>query len=327
MKAAWYEQNGEADQVLQLGDWPMPIPKEGEVRVRLHTSGVNPSDVKSRKTRPVGTERIIPHSDGAGVIDAVGTGVDPARVGERVWLWNAQWQRPWGTACEYIAVPQEQAVSLPEHVDDAAAACFGIPALTAIQAIHLAPPLKGKTVLVTGAASGVGHYVVQLAKLEGARVIGTVGDERRARHAQAGGCDEVVFYKSEPVDQRVLALTDGQGVDAIIDLDFASTSALLPQGVLKKHGTCVVYGSNNPGDLPIHFRTLLWSSFNLRFFLVYDLTDQDRRWGIERLQALLRSNALKHTIGARYALSDIVKAHQCVEQGQLIGQVVVDIPT
>jgi NADPH2:quinone reductase len=325
MKAAWYAQNGEAREVLQVGDWPMPIPSAGEVRVRLCTSGVNPSDVKSRKTRPVGEERIIPHSDGAGVIDAVGPGVDPSRVGQRVWVWNAQWQRPWGTACEFIALPNEQAVDLPSHVDDAAAACFGIPALTAIQAIHLSPALKDKTVLVTGAASGVGHYVVQLAKLEGARVIGTVGDDRRAQHAQMGGCDEVVFYKTEPVASRVLALTAGLGVDVIIDLDFASSSAMLPQGVLKKHGTCVVYGSNNPGEVPVHFRTLLWNSYNLRFFLVYELSPEDRRWGIARLQALLQSDGLRHTIGARYPLTDIALAHECVEQGRLIGQVVVDV--
>jgi NADPH2:quinone reductase len=325
MKAAWYRRNGSAQEVLEVGDLPTPVPAAGEVRVKLATSGVNPSDVKSRVARPLNAPLIIPHSDGAGVIDAVGEGVSPARIGERVWVWNGQWERPWGTACEYICLAQQQAVSLPANTDEAAAACFGIPVLTAIQAIRLAPALRGKTVLVTGAASGVGHYAVQLAKLEGATVFGTVGNGERAAHAKSAGCDEVIFYKSEPVAQRVLDLTQGQGVDVIIDLDFASTSLLLPQGALKKHGTCVVYGSNNPAEVPVHFRTLLWNSLNLRFFLVYDLAPNDRQAGLDRLQALLHEQKLKHTIGARFDLSHIAQAHQAVEQGQVIGHVVIDL--
>ena len=325
MKAAWYRRNGSAQEVLEVGDLPTPVPAAGEVRVKLATSGVNPSDVKSRVARPLNAPLIIPHSDGAGVIDAVGEGVSPARIGERVWVWNGQWERPWGTACEYICLAQQQAVSLPANTDEAAAACFGIPVLTAIQAIRLAPALRGKTVLVTGAASGVGHYAVQLAKLEGATVFGTVGNGERAAHAKSAGCDEVIFYKSEPVAQRVLDLTQGQGVDVIIDLDFASTSLLLPQGALKKHGTCVVYGSNNPAEVPVHFRTLLWNSLNLRFFLVYDLALNDRQAGLDRLQALLHEQKLKHTIGARFDLSHIAQAHQAVEQGQVIGHVVIDL--
>ena len=325
MKAVWYTRNGEAREVLVVGELPTPAPQPGEVRVKLATSGVNPSDVKSRKTRPVTDPLIIPHSDGAGVIDAVGAGVDARRVGERVWVWNGQWQRPWGTACEYICLPAEQAVSLPEGIDEGAGACLGIPALTAIQAVRLAPPLKGKTVLVTGAASGVGHYIVQLVQMQGARVIGTVGNDLRAAHARSGGCDEVILYKSESVAQRVLDLTHGQGVDVIIDLDFASTSLLLPQGALKKHGTCVVYGSNNPGEVPVHFRTLLWSSLNLKFFLVYDLQAPDRKACIEQLQALLHADRLQHTVTQRYPLHDLALAHGAVEQGQVIGHVVVDV--
>jgi NADPH2:quinone reductase len=164
-----------------------------------------------------------------------------------------------------------------------------------------------------------------LAKLEGATVFGTVGNGERAAHAKSAGCDEVIFYKSEAVAKRVLDLTQGQGVDVIIDLDFASTSLLLPQGALKKHGTCVVYGSNNPAEVPVHFRTLLWNSLNLRFFLVYDLAPNDRQAGLDRLQALLHEQKLKHTIGARFDLSHIAQAHQAVEQGQVIGHVVIDL--
>ena len=325
MKAAWYTQTGEAHEVMIVGTLPTPEPQAGEVRVKLTHSGVNPSDVKSRKSRPVTDPLIIPHSDGAGIIDAVGAGVDRQRIGQRVWVWNGQWQRPMGTACEFICLPQAQAVALPDHVEGAAAACFGIPVLTAIQAIRLAPELNGKTVLVTGAASGVGHYVVQLAKLEGARVLGTVGNDSRAQHAKQGGCDELIFYKTEPVAQRVLDLTQGQGADVIIDLDFASTSSLLPQGALKHHGTLVGYGSNNPAEVPVHFRTLLWGSLNLKFFLVYDLLPADRQHGIERLTHLLQTQRLQHSIGATYPLTEVVQAHQAVEQGQLVGQVVLEI--
>ena len=325
MQAAWYTQNGEAHDVLIVGTQATPTPQAGEVRVKLHTSGVNPSDVKSRKARPLVDPLIVPHSDGAGVIDAVGDGVSSARVGERVWVWNGQWQRPLGTACEYITLPAEQAVPLPAHIDDDAAACLGIPALTAVQAVHLAGNVHKKTVLVTGASSAVGHYIVQLLTLQGAHVIGTVGSERKAAHAQAAGCKDIIFYKTESVAQRLQAITQGAGVDLIIDMDFSTTSQLMPAGALKPHGTVVCYGSNNPGDIAINFRPLLWGSITLKFFLVYDLSPEDRHWCLTALREYLNTNALRHTIAAKFQLKDIALAHEAVEQGQLIGNVVVDL--
>jgi NADPH2:quinone reductase len=324
MKAVWYTQNGEARDVLVFGELPTPEPKAGEVRVKLRTSGVNPSDVKSRKARPVQDPEIIPHSDGAGVIDAVGDGVSPARLGERVWVWNGQWQRPWGTACEYITVPDAQAVRLPDHIDDAAGACLGIPALTAMQAVFLAGDLTGKTVLVTGASSAVGHYIAQLATLAGAHVIGTVGSEAKAMHAKKAGVRDVIFYKTESVPQRIHALTNGQGVDCIIDMDFSTTTDQIAQGALKAHGTVVCYGSNN-AVIPVTFRPLLWGSITLKFFLVYDLLPSDRERCIARLTDLLERQQLRHTIGQRFRLDQAVQAHECVEAGQTIGQVVIDI--
>lgn len=323
MQAAWYTQNGEARAVLIVGEQPTPTPEKGEVRVKLLTSGVNPSDVKSRKSRPVHDPLIIPHSDGAGIIDAVGTGVSPTRVGQRVWVWNGQWQRPAGTAAQYITLPEQQAVALPDHIDNAAAACFGIPALTAIQAVHLAGDVHQKTVLVTGASSAVGHYIAQLLTLQGAHVIGTVGSEAKAAHARQAGCRDIIFYKTESVVERLKSITQGLGVDVIIDMDFATTSQLLPQGSLKNHGTLVCFGSNNAGEMPITFRPLLWGSITLKFFLVYDLTPEDRVWCIDQLDALLRQNALQHTIAATYPLKDIALAHEAVEQGQMIGNVVI----
>ncbi len=323
MQAAWYTKNGEAREVLVIGEQPTPMPRQGEVRVKLLTSGVNPSDVKSRKSRPIHDPLIIPHSDGAGIIDAVGAGVSPSKVGQRVWVWNGQWQRPTGTAAQYITLPEQQAVALPDHIDNAAAACFGIPALTAIQAVHLAGDVQHKTVLVTGASSAVGHYIAQLLALQGAHVIGTVGSEAKAAHARQAGCQDIIFYKTESVAERLNSITQGQGVDVIIDMDFATTSQLLPKGSLKNHGTLVCFGSNNAGEMPITFRPLLWGSITLKFFLVYDLTPEARVWCLDRLDTLLRQNALQHTIAATYPLHDIALAHEAVEQGQLIGNVVI----
>lgn len=326
MRAAWYAKNGEAQEVLVIGELPTPMPAPGEVRVKLATSGVNPSDVKSRRGRALDAERIVPHSDGAGLIDMVGDGVSPGRIGERVWIWNGQWQRPMGTAAEYIALPEAQAVTLPATSDFAAAACLGIPAMTACQALRLLGDINGKTVLVIGASSAVGHYVAQLAAIGGANVIGTVGSAEKARHALDAGVKSTINYKSEPVAQRVKELTAGHGADAIVDMDFSTTIRLLSEGVLAPHGTLVCYGSNAYGDIPVPFRTLLFGSISLRFFLVYDLIPADRQIVIERLTGLLANQRLLHTIGARFALDDIAAAHEAVEGGKIVGNVILDLP-
>lgn len=325
MRAAWYSRNGEAREVLTVGELPTPVAGPGEVRVRLATSGVNPSDVKARRARPLGADLVVPHSDGAGVIDAIGPGVSPHRIGERVWIWNAQWQRPMGTAAEFIALPEAQAVPLPDAVDFAAGACLGIPALTAFNAVRLLSDLHGKTVLVIGASSAVGHYAAQIAALGGARVIGTVGSLEKAAHARDAGVEATIDYKREPVAQRVKELTQGHGVDAIVDMDFSTTSQLLSQGVLKAHGTLVSYGSNAYGDAPIPFRDLLFGSVTLHFFLVYDLTAAQRRLAVDGLTRLMSAGEIEHTIGARFALDEIAAAHEAVERGALIGNVIVDL--
>jgi NADPH2:quinone reductase len=327
MRAAWYSQNGAARDVLVVGDLPAPEPAAGEVRVRLHSSGVNPSDVKSRRNRPVTAERIVPHSDGAGIIEKVGAGVPASRIGERVWIWNGQWQRPMGTAAELIALPSGQAVLLPESTDFAAGACLGIPALTAFQAVHLLGDIRGKTVLVIGASSAVGHYATQIAtRHAGARVIGTVGSAAKAAHAMAAGAEATIDYKTENVAARVAALTDGRGVDAVIDMDLSTTAALIEHDVLAPHGTLVCYGSNVGGNVPVFFPKLLVRSHALRFFIVYDLTPEDRRRALVGIGGMLSSGALDHAIGASFALADIAAAHEAVEGGKLIGNVVVTIP-
>lgn len=327
MKAAWYSRNGDAQDVLQVGELPTPEPAPGQVRVRLATSGVNPSDVKSRRGKPLTDPLIVPHSDGAGVIDRLGEGVPASRLGERVWVWNGQWQRALGTAGEYIVLPEGQAIRLPDQTDFAAGACLGIPALTAIQAVtwaeRLVGDLRGHSVLVTGASSAVGHYITQLVTQAGGRVIGTVGSEAKALHARAAGMQEAIFYKTESVPERVKDLTQGQGVSAIIDMDFSTTAGWAAEA-LKPHGQVVCYGSNALQQT-FEYRPWLFHSLGVKFFLVYELTPADRALAIARLTALLTQGNLKHTIGPRFALDQMVQAHQAVEAGQSIGNVVVDI--
>lgn len=328
MKAAWYSHNGEAQDVMQVGDLPTPSPKAGEVRVRLVTSGVNPSDVKSRRARPLSDPLIVPHSDGAGVIEAVGEGVPASRVGERVWVWNGQWQRPMGTCAQFIALPAEQAVALPAGTDFAAGACMGIPGLTAVQAVILAErlggDLLGQNVLVTGASSAVGHYITQMVTQAGGRVIGTVGSQAKAAHAQAAGMQDAVFYKTESVPQRVKALTQGRGADVIIDMDFSTTAGWASEGALAPHGQVVCYGSNAL-EVPLPFRPWLYQSMGVKFFLVYDLTAADRQTAVARLSGMLAAGQLQHSIGARYPLEQVVQAHRTVEAGQTVGNVVIEL--
>ena len=328
MKAAWYSRNGEAQDVMQVGELPTPSPQPGEVLVRLATSGVNPSDVKSRRARPLSDPLIVPHSDGAGVIEAVGAGVSASRVDERVWVWNGQWQRPMGTCAQYIALPAAQAVALPEGTDFAAGACMGIPGLTAVQAVILAErlggDLRGQNILVTGASSAVGHYITQMVTQAGGRVIGTVGSQAKAEHARSAGMQEAVFYKTESVPERVKAFTQGRGADVIIDMDFSTTAAWAAEGALAPHGQVVCYGSNAL-EVPLPFRPWLFQSMGVKFFLVYDLTAADRLAAVARLSGMLAAGQLQHSIGARYALDQVALAHRTVEAGQTVGNVVIDL--
>jgi NADPH:quinone reductase len=325
MRAAYYERNGTARDVLQVGDIETPLPARGEVRVRLRTSGVNPSDVKSRagRTRKIAFPRVIPHSDGAGEIDCVGEGVSPARVGERVWLWNGQWQRPFGTAAEAITVPAEQAVPLPANVSMEAAACLGIPAYTAYQAVELADIKHGQIVLIAGGAGAVGHYAIQLAKKRNATVITTVSSPGKAEIARQAGADHIVDYKRESVGDRVMAITGKLGVSALIEVDLAANAKLLPH-VLAPNGIVAIYGSSAP-ELPIPFQFLLQNSITLKFFMVYEMRKEMRERATDELTTMLARGELMHHVAQTFELDDIVAAHEMVESGKAIGNVVVSI--
>ena len=327
MRAASYERTGAAHEVLTVSELPTPTPGPGEVRVRVQWSGINPSDVKSRGGM-MGSKlpfaRIIPHSDGAGVIDAIGDGVPLSRVGERVWTWNAAWGRPFGTAAQYVVLPAAQAVALPEGVPLEAGACLGIPALTAYQAVATDGGVLGKSVLVTGGAGGVGHYAVQLARLLGARqVLATVSSPEKARLAQAAGADHVLDYKREDVAARAKALTGGRGVDRIIEVDLAANLQQDLQAV-RADGEWVVYGSS-ARDVPMPFGPLIFKNIGVRFFIVYHLSAEDRARALAHLTALLARGALQHNIAERLPLERIADAHALVEGGKALGNVVLEV--
>jgi NADPH2:quinone reductase len=321
MRAAYYEKNGAAAEVLHLGEIETPNPGPGEVRVKLKTSGVNPSDVKTRAgtARKIAFPRVIPQSDGAGEIDAVGEGVAPSRVGERVWTWNGQWKRPFGTAAEYIVLPANQAVRLPEAISFEAGACLGIPALTAWHAIDIAGIGSGKTVLIAGGAGAVAHYAIQFAKARGATVITTVSSPEKAKIARDAGADHTIDYKSENVGERVMALTKG-GVDAVIEMDLTANAALLP-GVLRPRGTLVVYGTGPQVQFPGSF--CLVNNITVKFLLMYELTADERTRAIADITRMLETGALKHNVAKTFPLADIVKAHEAVESGKVAGNVVI----
>jgi len=322
MRAAFYENNGPAREVLQLGDVAAPEPGPGEVRVRLATSGVNPSDVKSRAgtTRKIAFPRVIPHSDGAGTIDRVGDGVPASRLGERVWTWNAQWKRPFGTCAEQVVLPAAMAVPLPDHVDFAEGACLGIPAMTAYHAVAVAEAWAGATLLIAGGAGAVGNYAIQFAKARGAVTITTVSEPAKAELALAAGADHAIDYRREAVGERVMELTDGAGVDAVIELDLAANAALIP-AVLRPRGTVVVYGTG-AAQAPIPAQWLLVNAVALRFIFVYELTPEERAAAVSAITRMLAEKTLVHNIALELPLGDVVAAHEAVEQGKAAGNVV-----
>ena len=325
MQAVWYERFGPADEVLTLGDLPDPVPGPGEVLVRLKASGVNPSDVKLRAgARPgavMAFPRVVPHSDGAGIVEAVGDGVDAARVGSRVWVWNAGWQRAFGTAAELVALPSEQAVRLPEGTGFAEGACLGIPGLTGWYSVFSDGPVEGKTVLVTGGAGAVGRYACQMAALGGARVITTVSSAAKAAHS---GVSDWINYREADVAGAVMELTGGAGVDRIVDVDFAANQQTA-LAVLKPGGTVAAYASASEMAPELSFYPLMFRNITLRMLIVYQLDPATRRRGEAALTSWLEAGALSHAVVPVRGLSNTARAHEMVGAGEKLGTVVIGL--
>jgi NADPH2:quinone reductase len=323
MRAAFYDKNGTARDVLHLGEMDTPKPGPGEVRVKLKTSGVNPSDVKGRegRTRKIAFPRVIPHSDGAGDVDAVGEGVPTSRVGERVWTWNGQWRRAFGTCAEYIVLPAALAVKLPDGIGYDAGACLGIPAMTAYHALEVAGPAK--TVLVSGGAGGVGHYAIQFAKARGMTVLTTVSSDAKAKLARDAGADHTIDYKRENVGERVMAITGKAGVDAVIEMDFSANAKLVP-AVAHPRSKIVVYG-NGSAEALIPSQYMLTNCISIQYIFVYELTQAERTAAVSGITRMLENRTFINNVALTLPLADIVAAHEAVEQGKALGNVVVSI--
>ena len=323
MKAVWYERNGPAE-VMQVGEMPEPQPGPGEVRVKVMSSGVNPSDWKRRVglTARIAFPRVIPHQDGAGIIDRVGEGVPASRLGERVWLFESQFGRPFGTAAEYTVQPSGHVVRMPDSVSFEQGACLGVPAMTAHRCLFADGPLEGKVVLAPGGAGAVGHYAVQEAKLAGATVISTVSSDHKANIATAAGADHTINYRTEEVIARTMDITGGEGVDHIVEVDFAANFPVTSE-VLKSSGVVAIYaaGTGQQPAVPLQFRR---SNTVVRNVLVYDMPEPAKEAAIADITAWLDSGALVHQVGPHFPLERTVEAHLAVEGGA-IGNVIVDV--
>ena len=325
MLAGWYEKHGAARAVLRVGEQPDPVPGKGEVRVRLHASAVNPSDVKARGgSRPVIPPRVIPDSDGAGTIDRIGPGVSRRKPGERVWVYNGQWQRASGTSAQYIALPAAQAVPLPRKVSWAQGACLGIPVMTAHRCLFADGPIAGMTVLVTGGAGVVGHYAVQLARWAGARVIATVSSPEKADHARKGGAHATINYRNENVATRIGELTQGRGIDRVVDVELGVNlpsydTALRPASVIATYAAAAAQDSVLPSRLRQR-------NVTVRMVFVYTMPDGAKRQAITDIGRWLARGRPRFAIAARFPLSEIAAAHETVESGNKIGHVILDIP-
>ena len=327
MRAAFYERTGPAREVLRIGGAATPEPVEGEVRVRVHASGVNPSDVKKRRGRmpaPAEYPRIIPHSDGAGVIDAVGPGVPRQRIGERVWLWNAQWHRPFGTAAEFCALPSEQAVTLPDGLSLAEGACLGIPAETAWTAAMDGAPGPGDVVLVHGGAGAVGEMAVAVAAQTGARVIATISSDEKAAIAKAAGADMVVDRHRDDIAEAVMEATEGVGANHIVDVDF-SANWRINAAAIAVNGSIAAYSAPSAPIFEIDYYAFAARAVRLRFVQVYLLRPDERARTIAGLTGLIGRGVLPVRIGATFPLDRIAAAHEAQASGAVIGNIVIEI--
>lgn len=328
MRAAWYEEKGAAAAVLKLGEMPTPDVGPGEVRIRLEASGVNPADVKLRggvSNYGYDHPRVIPNSDGAGVVDQVGEGVQPSWLGRRVWLVNGQrLGRAFGTAAEYISLPSKFVTELADHVSFQEGATLGIPAMTAFHGVFGGGSVEGKTVMVSGGAGSVGFYAVALAHWGGARVFATVSGPEKAAHAESGGAEATINYREEDVGARILELTDGRGVDRVVSVDFGGDIKWIP-GAVALNGSVSAYASDGDRTPDFPFHLFARRNIQVQPFILNSLPPAvlDRtRWGVDRWTRE-RPDAPR-PVGAAFGLDEIVQAHEAVEAGDRIGTVVVE---
>lgn len=338
MRAISYSRTGDPD-VLTLSERPDPKPGPGEVAVRIHRSGLNPTDVKSRRggegSEPVNPPQ-VPGQDGSGVVESVGAGVQAALSGLRVWIWEAAWQRPDGTTQELAVVPARHVVTLPDSASFDLGASLGIPFLTAHRCLtvgEVAPQrlgpgsLAGRTVLVAGGAGAVGNAAIQLARWCDARVITTVSSARKAQLAAAAGADHVIDYRQQDVVTEVRKIVP-HGVDAIVEVAPAANAAIDAE-LIGLHGAVAMYADDGGGKITLPIRTLMVPNARWQFVLVYTEPDAAKARALEDVQAALLDGAIR--VGAEaglplhhFPLEQAAQAHAAVEKAT-VGKVLIDV--
>ena len=322
MRAAWYERQGPANEVLIVGEMPDPRPGAGEVRIRIAASGINPGDIKKRHDSfglGMPYPRVIPHSDGAGVVDLVGDGVSAEWVGRRVWCYGAQSYRPFGTAAEFTVVPLDHVAALPENVSPEEGACLGIPGITAHRAVHVGGEVRGRTVLVQGAGGAVGMCAVALARHAGARVIGTLRSPSEEPAARTAGADEVVLNDQGLID-RVKALAP-EGVDHVVEVAFgANIDADIE--MLKMGGSIGAYATDNATP-KIPFWLMVFKNIRVFFLGSDDFPVEAKVAATRDLNDALQAGWRGFEIGEKIPLAEIARAHELVEHPTRRGRVVV----
>jgi len=327
MKAAYYDRQGNAREVLAIGEVETPRPGPGEVRVVIHVSGVNPTDIKARIgfSATMAHPRIIPHQDGAGIIDAIGDGVSPDRLGERVWVFEAQSGRASGTAAEYVVVPASNAVPLPDNVPFEIGASLGIPALTAHRCLFADGDIKGKRVLIHGGAGVVGMAAILLAKWAGAWVATTVLSDSHLEIAKVAGADLVINLMREDVPSIIQAHTDHHGVDRIVDVNLKANLEI-DMACLAQGGVISSYATGQATDeIELPLLKAMVGGCVFRFVYIYNVGADAKRIAIEAINACLASGVYNPKIAMQVPLEQIAAAHEALEAGTTVGKVLVRI--
>ena len=325
MKAAWFEKFGSAEQVIQVGEQPKPVAALGQVLVKLATSGVNPSDVKKRAGASpslLDDGLVIPHSDGAGVIESVGLGVPEDRVGQRVWVYQAQYGRRLGTAAEYVVLDSNRAIHLPDNTEFSVGACLGIPVMTAHRCVYADGDISGQVVLVTGGAGRVGYYAIQWALIAGAEVIATASNDADRDTCLALGASAVVNHREPDWGKQVLIASQGKKVDRVIDVEFGAN---LPQilNCIATSGVVATYSSTQVKQPSLPFIDMMFMDLTLRMILVYAMPESAKVHAIEAITEALQTGKLQHRIAHKVTLDQITEGHKLVEQGGFGGCVIV----
>lgn len=327
MKASWFDQFGSASEVLNVGKFDIPEPSLGEVLVRMHSSGVNPSDTKKRQgafPNIIDNGPVIPNSDGAGIIESVGIGVPHSRIGERVWIYQAQFERSFGTAAQYLAIDSDRAIHLPDNTSLSIGSCLGIPAMTAHRCVFSDGSVEGKTLLITGGAGRVGHYAIQWAKNSGATVITTASNEISRKECREAGADFIADHTNHNLSEQIMKFTKGAKVDRVIDVEFGANLEDVLE-VIKIGGVIATYSSMIVPEPALPFKRMMFMDLTVRLIIAYAMPEISKKAAIKDITHALKNNQLQHRIAYTYTLDDIAAANHKIEQKGFYGSVIIKI--